>query len=1076
MAEPVKRGPFAPSGFFVIRTPLLPLREFLDWSGASEAAISAGDPAVLPDATRRDKVRLRAGLAALFTRPEVREALFVASPSLFERSDLSASDAESDKGQKTERALLRYWARMCSRPTPFGLFAACSVGPIGREPRLTVAARQACQRRTRLDMYYLTALVEALEQDAALRDELSWRPNSSLYEIAGRIHYAEARTSQQQRSFHLVAVEATDYLRATLERARAGATVATLAEALVADDPDVTLEEAREFVASLIASQVLVSELAPHVTGPEPIHGVIERLAPHAAAAEASAALRRTRDRLAEIDAGGLGVDPQRYRDVAEGLASLPAKVEIARLFQVDSYKPAPEAMLGQRVVDELARGIELLRRLGGRRRRDDRLAAFRAAFANRYEAREVPLVEVLDEEFGIGFERSDAPSAEASPLLADLNFPAIESEGGPATGPRDVRLLELLHGAIATGSQQVILTDDDVKALSTAEPPPLPDAFAVMARIAAASDDHVARGDFRLLFDYVSGPSGALLLGRFCHGDARLADAVRQHLRAEEALQPDAIFAEIVHLPEGRLGNVLLRPVLREHEICYLGSGSAAAAQQLPIADLLLTVRGERVVLRSRRLGREIVPRLTSAHNFEYRSLGIYRFLCALQSQGVAGGLGWQWGALEAAPFLPRVAYGKLVLARARWRISEREIKSLNKPRGAEQFAAFHTWRRQRGLPRLVVLADADNELLLDLDNVLCVETLLAQLDPRPEATLVELFPGPDELCASGPEGRFTHELVVPFVASREPTPSETPPPAAATPIPRNRPPGSDCLYLKLYCGHASVDRLLTDFVRPLVDQAEADGALERWFFIRYGDPDWHLRLRLLGRPDALHEHVLPRAGALANDLLERGLLWRMQADTYQREIERYGGPEAMAACEQIFHADSRAVLAICETLSGDEGAEARWRLALRGCDRVLADLGLDLAARRKLARELWTSFSKEHRVNTPFQHELSERYRKLRPEINGLLEERWDAEHPLAPGFELLAERSCAIEPAAAELRRLAADGRLATTLDDLGASLVHMHVNRLLRSAQRAAELVMYFFLDRHYDSQLARQRDR
>ena len=94
--------------------------------------------------------------------------------------------------------------------------------------------------------------------------------------------------------------------------------------------------------------------------------------------------------------------------------------------------------------------------------------------------------------------------------------------------------------------------------------PPPLPDSFAVMAAVAAASEEALARGEFRVRLDGVSGPSGARLLGRFCHADPELHQHVAQHVRAEEALQPDAVFAEIVHLPEGRMGNILARPILR--------------------------------------------------------------------------------------------------------------------------------------------------------------------------------------------------------------------------------------------------------------------------------------------------------------------------------------------------------------------------------------------------------------------------------------------------------------------------------------------------------------------------------
>lgn len=90
----------------------------------------------------------------------------------------------------------------------------------------------------------------------------------------------------------------------------------------------------------------------------------------------------------------------------------------------------------------------------------------------------------------------------------------------------------------------------------------------------------------------------------------------VRDHLRAEESLQPDAIFAEIVHLPEGRLGNILTRPILREYEIPYLGKPGVLPDRQIPIADPLVSVAGDPVALRSARPGR-VIPWRTRTHNY---------------------------------------------------------------------------------------------------------------------------------------------------------------------------------------------------------------------------------------------------------------------------------------------------------------------------------------------------------------------------------------------------------------------------------------------------------------------------
>jgi hypothetical protein len=66
----------------------------------------------------------------------------------------------------------------------------------------------------------------------------------------------------------------------------------------------------------------------------------------------------------------------------------LPARVDPARLFQVDLVRPASVATLDLAMVEEIIRGADVLRRLapGGGRDRidDDQLARFRAAFAAR--------------------------------------------------------------------------------------------------------------------------------------------------------------------------------------------------------------------------------------------------------------------------------------------------------------------------------------------------------------------------------------------------------------------------------------------------------------------------------------------------------------------------------------------------------------------------------------------------------------------------------------------------------------------------------------------------------------------
>src|SRR5262249_31870810 len=213
------------------------------------------------------------------------------------------------------------------------------------------------------------------------------------------------------------------------------------------------------------------------------------------------------------------------------------------------------------------------------------------------------------------------------APLLAGLAFPVRIGAADTALGPRDVHLMSLLGRALQDGASEIELGDRDVAQLAERAPVALPGVFGVMAQLAAASSEAIAAGDCRLRIDGI--PAGANLLGRFCHGSPDVTALTERCLRAEEAQRPDAVFAEIVHLPEGRIGNILLRPVLRDYEIPYLGASGADRDRQIDVTDLVVSVVGERVVLRSRRLAPEGIPPLTPARNHAPPShLAVYRFL----------------------------------------------------------------------------------------------------------------------------------------------------------------------------------------------------------------------------------------------------------------------------------------------------------------------------------------------------------------------------------------------------------------------------------------------------------------
>ncbi|MFI7702008.1 thiopeptide-type bacteriocin biosynthesis protein [Nonomuraea sp. NPDC049480] len=112
--------------------------------------------------------------------------------------------------------------------------------------------------------------------------------------------------------------------------------------------------------------------------------------------------------------------------------------------------------------------------------------------------------------------------------------------------------------------------------------------------------------------------------------------------------------------------------------------------------------------------------------------------------------------------------------------------------------------------------------------------------------------------------------------------------------------------LSLKLYGHPDRHDAIVTRYLPRLAD---AVGSEARWWFLRYHDPDHHLRIRLTV-PDGAFADAAAEVTAWSEQVCRAGLTARVQWDTYFPETARFGGRAAMDAAEAYFAADSATAL----------------------------------------------------------------------------------------------------------------------------------------------------------------------
>ena len=1023
-----RRGPpdlYEPVGWVFVRAPLLPVEAYL---------------ALEPDAelSPRD--------------PLVRTALAVGSRDLL--TQLERARAHGPKETQRLRAkLLRYLIRMSTRPTPYGLFAGVGLAELGDATDLRIAAAPP-RTRTRPDMGWLLRLVESLETRPAVRRELRVFANPSVLQHGDRAYLAERALLGETGDASPVAIRATGAVRRALVLARSPVSWRRLTEELLTT-PGATAQKVEKLLTELFEQTFLLSELRPPLTHSSPARHVARCLADVAPAADESAALAALLDEMTAWDELAIPERPVAYRSVASLAATGVANFDETPA-QVDTALALEGGQLHEAIAHEAAKAAELLLRLSPTAGGLGQLDSYRHAFIGRYGMdREVALLELLDADHGLG-PPSGHGWAGAGVEQAKLAV-------------RNQTLRGLALGALRERRRAVELDGATVNrlALSTPTATNAPVSLDIAIFVLADSTAAIDAGKFELLIGPNLGAQEAgRNLGRFADllGDA--GSAALAAVAATDARAQTEVSAELVYLPRrGRSANVVIRPAIHRHEIAVGTMPGVAAHDAIPLSEILIGVREGRFYARWPSLDGELWVHVGHMLN-PHQAPVACRFLEDVARDGRMQLSTFQWGPAAELPFLPRLRSGRVNLTAAQWQI-DCTMRDASLAASEPDFAAaLARWREAWMVPRRVYLAVADNRLLLDLESPEQVEQLREELRQLQEGSVVVLqepLPGPEHAWLVGPQGRHLTELVVPIALratarvadgdghARPPTAARRH--VAPSTAERLRPPGSDWLFVKLYCPRNVEEDLLTGPIRGFCQFATGSGLADRWFFLRYSDPDPHLRLRFGGSPDRLVADLFPSICEWAGELIAAGSCLRVGFDTYEREIERYGGSAAMQAAETLFAADSVAVVELLALAQDDLTTIDRTELALLSVDALLDGLGLDAA--RRLA---W------YRGQVGAKHRSGDDYRTRQSALRRLLGDR--AGRLSGPGGQalerILAARSTALATVAARLRELDRADQLETPLERLCDSYVHLHTNRLLGAGPPAEQHVLGLLL--------------
>jgi class I lanthipeptide synthase len=273
-------------------------------------------------------------------------------------------------------------------------------------------------------------------------------------------------------------------------------------------------------------------------------------------------------------------------------------------------------------------------------------------------------------------------------------------------------------------------------------------------------------------------------------------------------------------------------------------------------------------------------------------------------------------------------------------------------------------------------------------------------------------------------------------------------------------------CLYALLTADQEHHDALLSELVTPVTRRILGEPELDSIFFVRYSEPVWQLRFRILGEPEWIDRRVRPLLDTALPDLARRGLAERWEYASYDREVARYGGEEGMRLAEKVFFHDSVLCLDLLEAERMGLTSKSRRELSLLYADRLLDLMQFTREERLafyahgyRWALDMETWQEEEMRL-------LDARYQELKGGLYDLLigSQRedpivaWGGEAPARAAQQAFA----ALEETTGRLREAYAAGRISQEIVYLVWCYAHMQCNRMGISA--SGEAILRYFVHR------------
>lgn len=985
------------------------------------------------------------------------EGVYISSPDYWE---LVTKHIDSISYKKSVlSAFKKFWIRSCTRCAPYGTFAGSTLLNVSSKTNILLNGQNDFKKHLKLDMNVLASLIETFKNIPQIKDHQIYKTNNSLYLSGDKLRFIQYSYHSFNRHYYLSTTYNTPFLAAILLEAKDGKTINYLIE-FAKSSFGIDHVKSEEYINNLVESQLLLSSIELTVTGEDPLQNLIKFIRNLKDVEYIIKPLEDIRDMIIDINNSKYNEASLKLLENRINNIGLSFKTPSIK-FQIDLYITTKENSIDKNILRMINQQTERLETLGLDAESND-FKKFKSRFFKLYGNNyEVPLNTALDPDHGIGYSYLIEKNFGNMDLIQNVYGTIDDNKSDIKLSYLDKLIASKLCNYFNSSSSSIEINDEDINFVNKNDL--LRKKNYSIGKFILGSllkkDGVLKTNNFNFLLKEIGTNSASTLLGRFAVGNDEIMKFVSEVINKEDEFTLDVIHAEIIHLPNNRIGNIIFRPVLRKYEIPYVTHAETSKEFEIPLEDLSISFQNGEIILRSKKFNKRIIPHLSNAHNFyKGEDLPLYKFLCDLQLQGKYS-FEWNWGLFTDEKFLPRVMYKNIIIKAARWRVTKDEVEIIISD-NSTFYTHIELWRNKREIPCNVNIIYSNSFIFIDFSSQELTELFLQVLYKEKIIFIEESYCTADYSFVKNIHGKYyANELIIPLVLSRDfDLGLEKSFQSNSNSVKRKYLPNDDWVYFKIFAGNKIIEEILVFKILPYV-QKNINKTFDKFFFVRYFDDEPTLRLRFFcanGNNNLIKEDIL----LLLKSDFENLLIKNIQLDTYNRELERYGDLTIVDA-ESIFFIDSLSALKLLSILQFNED-KYRWLTAMRSIDNFIESFSLNLEHKINFMQKLKNLFEFENINNTDIIKNINMQYRIYENFIETHMNSSLDHINGISEVNDILYERSLTSR----SIIKSVVDNYKSPDLDKLIVSFIHMSLNRLFISEPRKCELIVYHFLYKYY----------